>query len=221
MNYEFPFDELSNRNFTRVFIFGAGEIGALFQTQISKQGRVSNLGFVDNFITTESSKIDIVSQIGVHRPEFLRTVEYDCVVLACAYTTIPEICDSLFRVGVESRKIILPRIKTSYFTPDIGDEWNDYYGSAEISANGQIEKYFIPLLSKHEISLCRVLDFPSGRGRIAESMYKIYAEQIEKFVCCDANSEAVDFCRKRFADKNIFDYMINKVDEWECVPFDF
>ncbi|MCL2247773.1 MAG: class I SAM-dependent methyltransferase [Oscillospiraceae bacterium] len=106
-------------------------------------------------------------------------------------------------------------------TPDAGDGWDEYYDNAEGAETLQVEHYIIPLLSKHTIPFNRVLDFPSGRGRIAEAFYKVYAENIEYFVCCDANSNAIDNCRERFAGNDVFDYMVNKTHEYQCIPFEF
>jgi SAM-dependent methyltransferase len=222
MNYSFPFEELLQSSLKRIYIFGAGLIGNHFQKQINEENWDGvNLGFIDNFLTTENVS-DIVKQVGVYKPEILKTSEYDGVVLACSQKLIPEICETLFQIGVNSKKIIMPKLLASAsITPNTGNAWNDYYDIAEGYANESVERNFIPLLLNYKISLNRVLDFPSGRGRIAESMYKMYADNIEKFVCCDANKEAINYCQKRFAGNNVFDFMVNKVDEWQCIPLEF
>jgi len=222
MNYSFPFDELLQSKFTRIYIFGAGLIGSYFQAQINeRKWKGVNIGFIDNFITNETSS-DIVKQVGVYKPEILKSSEYDCIVLACSQKYIPEMCEQLFQMGVNSKKVVLPKLLRSAFdTPNFGNRWDNYYDRAEDDANLQVEKYIIPFIINYKIPLNRVLDFPSGRGRIAESMYTINADNIEKFVCCDANKEAITYCQERFKSNNAFDFMVNKVDEWQCIPFEF
>jgi len=221
MSYCFPFEKCLSLEYERIFIFGAGEIGSYFQKQIDdNKWAGTNLGFIDNYLKKENAS-EIVNRIGLNTPEILKTTKYDGIVLACSYHLIPEICESLFNIGVDCKQIVLPEINVNSFTPNIGDRWDSYYEKAEKANDIQLEMYFIPLLSKYEISFSRVLDFPSGRGRMAESMNKTYSEQIEKFVCCDANHEAINFCRERFANNGKFGFIVNKVDEWECIPFDF
>ena len=224
MESSFPFEVCSSKNYTRIYIFGAGVIGSNFQKQLDEQDEVTNLGFIDNFVTTDTASAE-VAKVGVYKPEFLRDnedVNYDCIVLACSYNLIPEICETLFSVGVDFKKIVMPTLmKAPFFTPDIKDDWNYFYEHAEIKAVSQVEKFFVPIITKRQISLNRVLDFPSGRGRIAEVVYNTYAESVQSFTCCDINSEAISYCRERFADNKVFDYIINKVDELECIPLEF
>jgi len=222
LEYRFPFEECLKFNFTRVFIFGAGIIGSGFQEQIDKRNQVLNLGFIDNTVQTQTAKTDIVKRVGVHKPDILKTSEYDCIVLACDYKLIPEICECLFNMGICYKKILSPNInRGAFFTPNIKHNWNRYYDGVDSSADKQVQRRFVPLLEKYPISYAHVLDFPSGRGRIAESIYNIYAEQINEFICCDANNEAIDYCRQRFANNSAFGFMVNKVDGWECLPLEF
>jgi SAM-dependent methyltransferase len=224
MFYKLPIE--NNQQTTRIYIFGAGEIGNNYQQQIdSSDGIVINLGFIDNFVTMENVKFDSVRRIGVHKPEILTSVEYDYIVLACNYKLIPEICECLFKIGVNYKQILMGdpvQSKQSYtHTPNLGNGWNDYYEYAEEAADKQVQNFILPLIDQFEFSFDKVLDFPSGCGRIAKSLYKVYNNKIGKLICCDANADAIDFCRQRFSDNNVFDFTVNKVDNWQCIPFDF
>jgi SAM-dependent methyltransferase len=220
MNYIFPLEHCFSSDCTKVYIFGAGKIGNDIQKQIDAQNKVVNLGFIDNFITTESAVYDKIKHIGVNKPEILKTTEYDFIVLACTYKLIPEICKCLFDIGVQSEKILLCK-QFGQYNPNKGSEWDRYYETAEADADWQVEKFFVPMISKYKIPLDSILDFPSGRGRIAESLYKFYGERISKFVCCDANSEAIDYCKKRFSGKGEFGFSVNKVNNEQLLPLDF
>jgi|GEM_PF-685411 len=219
MKYIFPFKRCTQLNFTNIVIFGAGVIGCSLQEQIAEKAQVKTIGFVDNFITTEAAP-DIVKQIGVHTPKYLKNAEYDCIILACRETLIPELCECLFNLGIKSNKIILPLFYNDYIQPNIGSGWNHYYAIAEDSATPEFEKYFIPFLTKHNISLGHVLDFPSGRGRIAEVLYKNNSEKIDKIMCCDANGEAIEYCRERFSENDRFAFLTNTVDDNNPLPLE-
>jgi MoaA/NifB/PqqE/SkfB family radical SAM enzyme len=134
----------------------------------------------------------------------------------------------IFRDEILNDPIVeLINIKNSYYsrfiseTPDIKNDWNRYYNSAEDFVDEHINKYFAPVLDKYNISLKKVLDFPSGRGRMAEGLYKKYSNRVGKIVCCDANINAIEFCQKRFFSNDSFEFTVNKVDETYTLPLEF
>ena len=223
-HYYFPFERLSPTGRDRIYIFGAGLVGSQLQKQIDEHSGFINLGFLDNYATAESVEDDAIRRVGIQKPGILATADYDYVVLACSYWQIPEFCECLFKIGVDSRKILTVwsgNARLYSETPDMGNKWNDYYDIAEKLADGQIEDYFVPIIDKHKILLERVLDFPSGRGRIAEGLRKKYKDAVGSIVCCDANAEAIDFCRKRFSGDESFGFVVNTVDARRCTPFEF
>ena len=220
MIYTFPFDQCLTLDTAHVYIFGAGKVGNEYQNQIDAQNRVINKGFIDNHVTLNSARYESIRRIGVYKPDVLQSAVYDYIILACSYKLIPELCECLFNIGVDQRKILIGKPSNIYFTPNIGTEWNDYYDSVERSASLRVEQFFAPALSKHDISILQVLDFPCGRGRIAEVLYKKYKKEIKKFVCVDANVEAVEHCKKRFSSNDIFEYLVNNVDGFHCYPLD-
>jgi len=107
-NKKFPFEECLSKKFTRIYIFGAGLVGNEFQQQIDAHGGgITNLGFIDNFVTTENTELSAVRRIGVHKPDILKNAEYDCIVLAYNnWLLIPEICECLLNIGVDCDKIL-------------------------------------------------------------------------------------------------------------------
>ena len=222
--YYFPYECISSTGHDRVIIFGAGQVGSQLKKEIDERGGVRNICFLDNFATTESVNDDAIRQAGVYKPDIIKSAEYDYVVLACQYWLVPELCECLYKLGVNSRKILTARPGNTRLyseTPHRESGWDDFYDYAEKDAEWQIKDYFVPIINKHSIPLVKVLDFPSGHGRIAESMYMKYEDTLGSIVCCDANTEAVDFCRKRFAGKELFGFAVNKVDEMRCIPLEF
>jgi len=230
IKYSFPFKICGYKGFYRVYIFGAGKIGRQLQEQLDYQDGtwdiITNIGFIDNFVDNEAPNYNRVKEIGVFSPSVLKDSKYDAVVLACKPELIPEICECLFKNGVDSSKILLPNYsRPVFYSPDMGDAWNHYYQRAEDGAIIQYEESIAPLLEsipdEAPISYQRMLDFPSGRGRMAQVFIDNHGNCIEKLVCCDANSDAIDYCRERFAHDKRFDFLVNKVDEWRCIPLDF
>ncbi|MCL2399033.1 MAG: class I SAM-dependent methyltransferase [Defluviitaleaceae bacterium] len=221
IEYTFPFSTCLSQKITRIYVFGAGQIGNKFQQQIEEQSDIVNLGFIDNFITVANTQNDPVKKIGVSKPDALNDVKFDAIVLACSYYLIPEICDCLFRLGIDSNKIITPEIRFSSNTPALGDGWDNFYNASEERADDKVKGIIVPIIEKHPISFERILDFPSGRGRIAEHLFKIYGDKIHTFTLCDANKEAIEYCKERFSHSDCFNYFTNVVDEWQCVKLDF
>lgn len=230
LKYSFPFKQCGFRKYIHIYIFGAGKIGHHFQNQLNAQDKngqwdiIENLGFIDNFISTESADYQNIKNVGVYKPQILKTAVFDSVVLACKPELIPEIMECLFENGVDSSKILLPDFtRPVFYSPNMGDTWNHYYQRAEKGALLQYNNSIAPLLAipNEVVSLQKILDFPSGRGRIAEIISKTYNNEIKKIVCCDANSEAVQYCRERFSNNDKFEFMVNEVDEWRCNPLGF
>ena len=109
----------------------------------------------------------------------------------------------------------------SFETPHIEGKWDDYYHIAEDYTDMHFSSFLFPMIEKHRFPLEYVLDFPCGRGRIAEKLYLRYGDAIIRIALCDANTEAVDFCRKRFAGNDSFDYAINEVEDEQCIALNF
>jgi len=215
LTYLFPLQECKNRNINQVYIFGAGVKGSAFKKWIEFNKDVKFLGFIDNFIERE----------GVIKPEVLKGIKFDDstgVVLACDYKLIAEIGWGLYKYGLTHEKIISPQIQTvQYFTPNQGNRWNNYYSDAEMTASSQVNEFFVPLIDNYSISLLDVLDFPCGRGRIAEQIIKRYEGNIDTLTCCDANSDAVRYCKERLSKHSNIFFNTNKVHEWQSYPLEF
>jgi SAM-dependent methyltransferase len=222
--YSFPFEACREAKISSIYIFGAGLIGCELREQVEKMGGggITILGFVDNYLTADTVSSDAIREIGVQCPEILKTAEYDGVVLACNYKLVPELCECLYKFGVDSRKVLTAKLigrpSINSVNPNRGGEWNQYYDSAEKKANIEFKQYIEPMLGKHYISFEKTLDFPSGRGRIAAELYKAYGKEIGGIVCCDVNAEAIDYCRQRFDGNDKFDFIVNEVDELHCLP---
>lgn len=221
---QFPFDLLQNNEIYRIFIYGAGLTGDTYQKQIDAQDNktVINLGFIDNFVTTETASYETVKRVGVKRPELLSGAAFDYVVLACQNHLVPEIMESLFQLGVHHEKILLGR---QYYqndrNPNMGKGWDGFYDRSEKDADLQMNFYISKFITKYDFSLENVLDFPSGRGRMAEALNRAYGAKIGTLTCCDANKAAIDYCRERFAAYDNFGFSINEVDENNCLPLAF
>ena len=129
---------------------------------------------------------------------------------------IKELCPPVI---MKAAKYALKHPSTT--TPNMSGGWDAYYEIAEKAAEMDVEKYFTPILSKYPISFLSCLDFPSGRGRIAGIIYEKYAEQINRFTCCDSNNDAIGYCRHRFANNGKFFFATNSVDEYEVEPLEF
>ena len=223
--YKFPFETCKKQNFKQVCIFGAGLKGFLFQKQLLEDSDIINNAFIDNKISADNA-CEIINAVGVYKPhEFMeQNIAFDCIVLACAYDLVPHLCADLFAIGIHPSKIIMPELDYSYtnsLTPDIGDSWNWYYNKEDGRARIEYEKYLAPVLCKYPISCRYTLDFPSGRGRIAEQIYMHNQSEIDKIVCCDANPLAIDYCMSRFANIDVFECAVNEVNELHCAPIKF
>ena len=198
--YLFPYDEV-NKN-SRIIIYGGDEVGRQFLSQIVCLGYCNCLFIVDK----DYREIQQIDGVEVRAPEEIRSCEYDKIVIASKAHN-DEIYDSLRDLNVPNDKIVRKVILSEYIhrrrliTPDPKNSaaWNAYYDRAEKSAESQFKTYFQPILSKFEdINLDEVLDFACGHGRIAN----IFSKISRSITCCDVNDTAIEFCKKRFLNRN-------------------
>ena len=229
MKYNFPFEACRASGHKKVCIFGAGFKGLRFQRQLLDAGDIANKAFIDNFITADKA-CETINAVGVYKPQEFKDqiIDFDCIVLACDYHLIPQLCADLFSIGICSSKIVLPKLDVTQkldvahsLTPNTGESWDSYYDEAEATAHNVYERHFVPVLDKYPISFRHTLDFACGRGRIAEQVYLHNKNGIEKIICCDSNQLAIDYCRTRFADSDKFDFLVNEADEMHTVPLKF
>jgi ubiquinone/menaquinone biosynthesis C-methylase UbiE len=222
--YIFPFDRIPAGS--RIVIYGAGTIGCGdggYVAQIKVTDYCELLFVADRAYATKQFEFTTV-----RNPDEIASCEYDYIVVAIENDAYyGEIRTKLSELGVNADKIIWDvrpiSVEPGYLrptTPNISAEWDSYYTDAEILAHKQFVEYFLPHIEKYKFDLTSVLDFPSGRGRMAEQ----FAGISKRITCCDANVAAIDYCRKRFATFYSgceFEFAVNDVIGFETrsIPF--
>lgn len=212
----FPFDKVLKDS--KVAIYGAGDIGKNFKNQVDATKYCKIVCFIDKM----AKKIKSIDGIKCDVLDNINSYEFDYLIIASiAYRE--EIYDNVLmneKVGggdfLNKNKIVLLdeeniiSISQSVRNTPEGD-WEDYYKSAELSADTQFNKYLFPLFEKYgkldrESSI--VLDFACGHGRIANEVKNL----CKKIVCCDISEDAINFCKQRFKDFSNVDYSVNEFD---------
>jgi len=142
------------------------------------------------------------------------------IIITPAEPFYSEIYKQLFELNLHDCVSSIPnqQKESSLKTPNKGDEWNVYYDYAEPGGEWAIRTYIGPMINKYDINTKLILDFPSGRGRIAEALFNAYKNKINKIICCDANNEAINISKKRFENNTTVDSIVNKVNEYYCHP---
>jgi len=209
--YIFPFNEVEKNS--NIILYGGGEVGRQFLSQLQLLDYCNCLFFVDK----KNKELKKIHNVNVCAPDLITSFEFDKVIISTIYCR-DEIQEILRNLGIPAEKIVNKPIlisnyagKRKFSTPDPADSnaWDSYYEYAEGVAEFQYNQYFIPILTKYnEISLDNVLDFACGRGRIANLFSTISRE----ITCCDVNTAAIEYCKKRFLYKNTchFNYMVCK-----------
>lgn len=213
----FPFNKVLKDS--RIVVYGAGDIGKNFKNQIDATQYCKIVCFIDKM----AKKIKSIDGIKCDVLDNINSYEFDYLIIASiAYRE--EIYNNILtneevkkkRGGgnlLNKNKVVLLDEKNSIYisysvrnTPE-GD-WENYYKSAELSADSQFNKYLLPLIKKY-INLNKessvVLDFACGHGRIA---YKV-KNLCKKIICCDISENAINFCKQRFKDFDNVDYAVN------------
>ena len=151
MEYVISNEHLEELDCKRVFIFGAGELGLKCLRQINeiKSGAIC-LGFIDNFVTTETAVREEIKKAGVHKPDVLTNSDYDFIVLACQKHFIPEICFSLFKLGVVFEKIVIGQYNL--------DEKSKDTSTVDLLSNRLNRKAIISSVQKNYIEIDIKLD---------------------------------------------------------------
>lgn len=196
----FPFDRVTKG--ANIAIYGAGEIGEYFLRQLAAVPYCKAVWLVDR----KFKCMQIRPQQTCLPPDMMNWQQPEQVVIASQLFE-EEIKNYLIGQGVDPKGIVcigaeqhidvLDLIQTRLSATPADNEWNSYYKLAENAAQLQYDKFIKPVLSKFEgvFDYSNVLDFACGEGRIAE----ILQLRCQHLQLVDASSDAIDFCRQRFA----------------------
>lgn len=197
----FPFHQVEKDS--RIIIYGAGDTGESFIRQVQTLSYCHIEACVDR---RYKDKPQIDNQIQVLNPSDIRRLNFDYIVLATEkFTSVMEafLKDKML---VPQKKIIVP-YNNEFLIPAVstGRDWDNYYINAEGSAAKQIQNIIMPLLQKYDLlnSSWNVMDFACGRGRIAAHLKDNY----NSMILCDISSNALDFCKQRFAGDSHLDFV--------------
>jgi SAM-dependent methyltransferase len=200
--------------FMKTLIFGAGMRGKMVYKGLSTDSEYDIIGFVDNNLSLTGQ---MLYDLPIYSPNQIMSVGviFDIIFIAVKdKDNVQSIYTQLLAIGVADESIKIHEID---HTPDIGEGWNYYYDNAEAKASAQIEHYIVPVIDKHGIDLTKTLDFPSGRGRIAEALKKHYGDNIKTIAVCDSNANAIEYCKNRLAGVNA-EFYVNKLHDTKTFP---
>ncbi|MDR2089243.1 MAG: class I SAM-dependent methyltransferase [Clostridiales Family XIII bacterium] len=211
--YLFPYSEVSYNS--RIIIYGAGATGRQFVEQIKLLNYCECIFIADRAFES----IRQLDGIKVCSPNEIARCAFDKIVVASKVYG-DEIYHILLGMNVPASKIVNKVIElvhdVKYRSPAPAAEninmWDAYYESAEKDAQIQFDTHFKPILSEYEdIRLQNVIDFACGRGRMAN----VFSQLSKNLTCCDVNPTAIDFCKKRFADRTdcSFEFIISEADD--------
>jgi ubiquinone/menaquinone biosynthesis C-methylase UbiE len=198
----------------RTLIFGAGRRGEKLFKSLSKNDDYNIIGFVDN---NSALKGQTFYDLPIYSPDQIMSGEmiFDIIYIAVKdEEAIHAIKTQLENSGISKDKIIIHRI---IITPNAGDFWNNFYDKAEASAISNIRHNIIPVIDEYGIDITKSLDFPSGRGRIADALKKHYGDRMETIAVCDSNANAIEYCKKRLMGVNA-EFYVNQLHDTTTFP---
>ena len=196
----FPFDRIDKG--TTIAIYGAGDIGERFLSQLAAIPYCRVGWLVDRRFKSKEIKGKSICL----PPEMMDWQLPDQIVIASnafqdeinQYLIVRGVDPArLINIGKDQEIDVLDLIKSRLDSTPAGYNWGAYYKSAERAAKIQYGAFLKPIFDNLDgiLDYSNVLDFACGEGRIAEIMQ----ERCQNLQLIDASTNAVDFCRDRFA----------------------